>query len=561
MDPAVACPDPNAPVPVSRLVGLHCDWEALGELGERIAEMAAHIEAATWRLLRAISEFDRKGGWNRGLMSCAHWLTWRCQWDPVTAREKVRVARALDDLPRISEALRAGRVSYSKVRAMTRVATPESEGELLNIALCGTASHVESVVRGYRRAQRLDSPQEEQARRAARYLEITHDAEGMVIIRARLTPEVGSVVTKALEAAMEQIRAEDRKAADRPQGDSAESSASAASREGADPGRAAGPPESPGRDSAESRPGSARGEGAGEGHPPERCRTADVPACRQDGRDTGGPHGDSAESCCAGPEKVPHACPADGVSAAEMVNRWKDCRRESPEQARADALGLVAAAALGPGLGCRERGEPFRVVVHVDEEILSGRTEEGRLELEGGRGVSVETCRRIACDAPVTTETHGPDGSVVDTGRRTRRVSTALWRLLQARDGHCRFPGCRRTGRLQAHHIRHWAEGGKTRPSNLLSLCSMHHWMVHEGGYRAEGDAGGKIVFRRPDGSAVPEVPPRPGVPGDAMGSLMVGNQACGLEITPETNLVRWGGEGLDLVTAVEGVLKAEGRW
>jgi hypothetical protein len=182
----------------------------LEDLGEEIAQLSAHIEAATWRLLRAISEFDRKGGWDLGFTSCAHWLSWRCQWDRVTAREKVRVARALDNLPQINEALQKGRVSYSKVRAMARVATPSNEGELLHIALNGTACHLESVVRGYRRAREGESLEDVQRRHEERALRVYTDANGMVVIQARLTPEVGAVVKKALEAAMEQIRQGDR---------------------------------------------------------------------------------------------------------------------------------------------------------------------------------------------------------------------------------------------------------------------------------------------------------------------------------------------------------------
>ena len=96
----------------------------LDVLENEIAELAAHIHAATYRLLCCIREFDQLGGWDSGFRSCAHWLNWRIGLDLGAAREKVRVARALEDLPAISEALRRGEVSYSKVRAITRIATP-----------------------------------------------------------------------------------------------------------------------------------------------------------------------------------------------------------------------------------------------------------------------------------------------------------------------------------------------------------------------------------------------------------------------------------------------------
>jgi len=138
--PAPRKPWSGSPDPLAR-------EQYLETLGEAIAGLSAHIEAATWRLLRSISEFDRLEGWGAGFTSCGHWLSWRCHWDMITAREKVRVARALDNLPHTSEALRKGRVS-SNVRAISRVATPANEKELLHIALNGTACHVERVVRG-----------------------------------------------------------------------------------------------------------------------------------------------------------------------------------------------------------------------------------------------------------------------------------------------------------------------------------------------------------------------------------------------------------------------------
>jgi len=241
-----------------------------------------------------------------------------------------------------------------------------------------------------------------------------------------------------------------------------------------------------------------------------------------------------------------------------MVKRFQDGRMETLDQLRADALGLLAEAALGKGLGCRERGEPYQVLVHVDAPLLAGTAEEGRCELEGGPGVSPETCRRIACDASVRHVSHGKNAAVVDAGRRSRKIPPALWRVLQARDRHCRFPGCHRTGKLQGHHIRHWARGGETNRGNVLTLCRGCHWKVHEGGYRVEGDASGQVVFRRPDGSVMPRLPAMPPVPADPMGALMARNRAQGIEITPETNHVSWGGEPLDLVWVVEGILQEE---
>src|SRR5216117_3296441 len=99
----------------------------LDRLGDEIAELSAHLDAATARLLDLISEFDARAGWNTGFRSCAAWLSWRVGLDPGAARERVRVARALGSLPRLAHALARGELSYAKVRALTRVATPETE--------------------------------------------------------------------------------------------------------------------------------------------------------------------------------------------------------------------------------------------------------------------------------------------------------------------------------------------------------------------------------------------------------------------------------------------------
>jgi hypothetical protein len=130
--------------------------EEMERLGERIAEQAAHLDAAMHRLLADIRAFDGGFGWHeQGARSCAEWLAWRIGWTPGTAREHVRVARKLGELPVIDEALRRGEVSYSKVRAMTRVATAESEAELLGQARHTTAGQLERICRKLQTVQRL----------------------------------------------------------------------------------------------------------------------------------------------------------------------------------------------------------------------------------------------------------------------------------------------------------------------------------------------------------------------------------------------------------------------
>lgn len=121
------------------------------QLADEITTLAGQINAANYRFLKLISEFDRRGAWvDSGIRSCAYWLNWKCGIAMNAAREKVRVARALDGLPEINEDFEKGELSFSKVRAMTRIATPLNESYLLMIANHGTAQHVELLVRAYR---------------------------------------------------------------------------------------------------------------------------------------------------------------------------------------------------------------------------------------------------------------------------------------------------------------------------------------------------------------------------------------------------------------------------
>ncbi len=182
----------------------------LDRLGDEIAELSAHVEAATARLLDLIREFDTRGGWNTGFRSCAAWLGWRVGLDPGAAREKVRVARALGTLPLLAQALARGELSYAKVRALTRVATPETQERLLGVGLAGTAAQVERIVRGWRRVDRQAEAPETARQHASRALHVYEDEDGTVVLRGRLAPEVGALLLRALAAARETLYQQNR---------------------------------------------------------------------------------------------------------------------------------------------------------------------------------------------------------------------------------------------------------------------------------------------------------------------------------------------------------------
>jgi hypothetical protein len=185
----------------------------LDRLGDEIAELAAHLEAAAARLLALIREFDARGGWSNGFRSCAHWLAWRIGLAPGAAREHVRVAHALAGLPLLAGALARGELSYSKVRALTRVADPASEARLLVVGREGTAEQVERIVRAWRRVDRQAEARAAARQHAARGLHVRQDDDGTVMIRGRLTPEVGALVLKALAAARDTLYPKGRRPA------------------------------------------------------------------------------------------------------------------------------------------------------------------------------------------------------------------------------------------------------------------------------------------------------------------------------------------------------------
>ncbi len=176
------------------------------QLVDEITTLAGHLNAANARFLALIAELDRRRGWAEwGVKSLAHWLNWKCGIDLGAAREKVRVARALAGLPQVAAAMNVGRLSYAKVRAMTRVATPANESYLLNIALRGTASHVENVVRGYRRALDAEELSREALQHRDQSLLYYTEADGSLIIRGKLPAEIGALFVRALEAAEDSL--------------------------------------------------------------------------------------------------------------------------------------------------------------------------------------------------------------------------------------------------------------------------------------------------------------------------------------------------------------------
>jgi uncharacterized protein DUF222 len=163
----------------------HADAARWDHLADEITQLASHIHAATCRWLELVAEFDRCGAWAQwGCSSCAHWVSWRCSIAPVAAREHVRVARRLEELPRIRAAFAEGRLSYSKVRALSRVENVEREQELLGLAENASAAQLERIVRAYRGV--VARARAAAGGRPERYVTWHHDDDGALVLRARL---------------------------------------------------------------------------------------------------------------------------------------------------------------------------------------------------------------------------------------------------------------------------------------------------------------------------------------------------------------------------------------
>ena len=488
-------------------------------LGDDIAELSSRIQAATYQLLVMIRAFDEREGWS-GFTSCAHWLNWRTGLALGAAREKVRVARALGDLPLLSDAMRRGQLSYSKVRALTRVTTPANERRLLGFAECAPASYVERLARAWARVDRQAEATDERRRHERRNLNTWVDDDGMVVIRGRLSPEVGAVVRRALEAAADRLRTDvsAEEAAEtgfgQRQVDALGLLAESALSSDLD------------RGSAGDRyqvvlhvePESLRADAGGRARASleaQRTNAADVSAETLPDADSSG-------------RNAPVETPDGRAVAVE------------PCEAGVDRTAGVSAETR-PGAGTTP--VPLRQAARMGGHAA--------LEDADGLRVSAEAARRVACDAGAVVMRHAADGSVLDVGRKTRTIPPALRRALLARDRQCRFPGCN-ARRCDAHHVQHWADGGATRLDNLVLLCRRHHRAVHEEGFRVRMGPSGDVTFCWPDGRPFPAVATAPRWNGPPLAPADARLVAAGIEIGPDTATPDWHGERLDLGYAID---------
>jgi hypothetical protein len=362
------------------------DLTPIEDLDRNILTLCTHINAATYELLILVREFDERAGWVKwGLKNCAEWLAWRCDLSMATAMEKVRTAHALKLLPLISDAFSSGELSYSKVRALTRVANRNNEGELLTFALRHTTANVEVRCRELRcgREDSIDSAARAYTNRSLR---IRRDRErSMMVVTVELPMDTGELIEKALDKARD-----------------------------------------------------------------DEC--LDIP---------------------------------------DLVDTSWSTRQ-------ADAFVNMVSDYLSGKKNEGSTNGNYLVTVHVDHAALAGG--------EGRSALPIESVKRLCCDSKAVVITENENGEPLSIGRKTRIVPTAIERALRARDNNCcTFPGCHNRRYLHSHHVEHWSNGGETNLENLISLCTKHHTLVHEGGFRIEKDYADRWYFMRPDGIAVPE--------------------------------------------------------
>ena len=496
------------------------------ELRRAVTRMAARINLADWRFVKLIAAMDRTRGWREGgYCNLGNWLDHRCGLGPCASRERIRIGRALAKLPRIDAAFRDGAISYSKVRAITRVATPHTEAMLLAIAEGSSAARLESLVRTYERVGgsvrgRVSS---ERRRGLSWYYE-----DGMLVLTAAVPAERGALVIEALRQVID--------------GRKDESEARCASLLGVT---------YPGETAADEGSDGAAAEGAGaihgEGAPAEAEWTAvgvsTVVSAETPADHAGEDSGEAVSARVAGAAvtdmdvsgdvsaetPADHACGDNGkevstqpacaavtdmdasgdVSAeTDDLPDWLTFELSSREQRFADALVDMAEHCLATPAGHwkrRRTGRRYEVVLTIDRNELAAQQSAGgaRYHVEPDWGIDEEDARQIACDADLTEFIEDARGNLLNYERRRRIVPGPLLRALRLRDqNRCRFPGCAHQRYVEAHHVKHWIDGGETCLENLVLLCGAHHRLLHHGAFHVVIEDGG-VVFVSRDGEVI----------------------------------------------------------
>lgn len=384
----------------------------IDELDAAIGKLNRTLNATSYQLLVMIREFDERAGWLRwSFPDGVSWLKWRCDISTGAAREKLRMAHALATLPLMSKSFGAGKLSYSKVRVISRLATAENEAELIDLAQRLTVKHLTEHCKRRSNAKAASIASAQTALEARSY-RVWHNANrGTMHIYIELPVADGELIEQAVEKASVQIAAES---------------------------------------------------GIAYAHPDDEPSWSALQA-----------------------DAVVHLMRESLAGASTCATSNDD---QKPNSSTADQ---------------------YQVMVHVDEIALtqcgpSSADDDQNPADDASSQYPIETVRRLCCDGSIVPIIENAQGEPLNVGRKVRTVTTAIRRALWARDKGCGFPGCSHTRFVDAHHIKHWADGGETSVENMVLLCSAHHRLVHEGAYSVTRTSGSDLLFRRPDGKAVP---------------------------------------------------------
>jgi hypothetical protein len=462
------------------------------ELIEHLTTWAGRVAAGEAELLRLIGELDARSAWAvHGVTSCAHWLSWQLGYSATTARERVRVARALRELPLTATALAEGRLSYCRVRAVTRVASATNEHVWVDLARHSTGAQLDSAVRGVARATAAEQDPGSGPDKPA--VTKRWDDDGDLVLTLRIPAHQAPGVL----AALEQHQAAEQTDRDARLATLASDVLPGASAEAFTPY---------------------------EYVEPDHPLMGSLGVLRQ---------------------RTPAELKAVAEWEAERDRRraLRNASREQHERLLAEAAArhvptgkATLADAFVRALLHPAEGPPVKLQLLVDpasgwartrhDELLPPATLAGVLRTLPGR-------HRVPTARPL----HPADLRRHDLGRRTRVVTPALRALLGQVDGErCRFPGCDHTRFLHAHHVIFWRNGGSTDLSNLVLLCTRHHRYLHQNGTQLTLRDDRTLDVRTADGTPLLHHLTPPSASAEALP-----------HIAPEAITSKWGGESMDL--------------
>ena len=495
-------------------------------LGDEIAQLAGQIAAAEARFLRLLGEFDAWGGWGGpGIRSLAQWLSWRVGMSLRTAQEHIRMARALRKLPRISRAFGAGELSFSKVRALTRVATPETEESLVALAKNAPAAHVERVVAGVRKVTpEMPRPWDRDPEEPA-----TDGAVGAD--RGECGDGGGGDARDAEEGEPGAAHAEAGASA---AGEAAAGEAAAGETAAGDAGSVGlqTPPQQrlQWRWDQESDELVVWGRfGAADGKLILAALTrAELERIRTHQHDE---QSDAAGGGLAGEGAIPAA----PESSTGQGSRSDAVDRTAPPPSDAGPA-LVALSQVGVSALQAPAHAAAAEVIYLHQ---SGPAGAGTTRADDGPVLDTAGAGEVLCGAAARCVAQGAKGAVLAYGRKRRLFSATQLKALRLRDGCCQTPGCGRTRFLHAHHVVYWWHGGRTDLDNAVLLCSACHRSVHLGRLRIT--ASGDQQFEFVDTTSGEVLDPAPPVVGRA--DRILAQRTIG----PRTVTGGWFGEPLDL--------------